>query len=71
MKSTLIQPLEKIFGSENAILETDYVHREIDKQFVEDNPGKVRGSIRISAGLFLSNQEREEWRQQVLKSKLP
>lgn len=71
MKSSLIKPLREIYGSEETIIEKEYAHGEIDKEYLLNNKHKTRGSTRINRGLFDTNQEREEWRKKVLKTKMP
>ena len=71
MKSKLIEPLRKIYGSEEAILESPYVHRDVDKEYALKTKTKTRGSARINRGLFFSAKENEEWRRQAKATSLP
>ena len=71
MKSKLIEPLRKIYGSEQAVLEASYAHRDIDKEYALRTKGKTRGSTRINEGLFFSRRENEEWRENAKKTSLP
>ena len=71
IKSKLIKPLKKIYGSEEAIIEKSYSHTEIDKEYLMKFGNRVRGSVRIHGGLFYSKEEKEKWRTRVLNSKMP
>ena len=71
MKSRLIEPLKKIYGSEQAIIDAPYKHQDIDKEYGKRMKGKTRGSTRMDMGLFYSTQEKEEWRAQAKAASLP
>lgn len=68
----LIYELRKIFPDETVVFEKDFrddvkISRESTRKFAH----KIRGSVRIVLGFYKTKDEYEEWRKQVLTSKLP
>lgn len=53
------------------VWDKDYSDIVIDWEIIKDFSSKYRGSVRMSAGLFFTNEEYKEYREEILMRKLP